>query len=89
MTRGRDDFWTGWVEIDPIVLPQEEKQQQQQQKAREPDARNDAASGGGGGGGGVRNIDGDGSSSSNGAVPARLHLDLRFAPMERWINLLN
>ncbi|CAN0517261.1 unnamed protein product, partial [Ectocarpus sp. 12 AP-2014] len=63
MSKGRDDAWTGWVEIDPIPLPEDEDEDDP--KKTHPDAD--------GVGGGGRPM-----------AAARLHLDIRFAPMERY-----
>ncbi|CAB1113920.1 unnamed protein product [Ectocarpus sp. CCAP 1310/34] len=63
MSKGRDDAWTGWVEIDPIPLPEDEDEDDD--KKTHPDAD--------GVGGGGRPM-----------AAARLHVDLRFAPMERY-----
>lgn len=64
MSKGRDDIWTGWVEIDPIALPDDED---------EDDAK-------------ITHPGGDGvGGSSRPMTAARLHLDIRFAPMERWV----
>ncbi|CAM9555140.1 unnamed protein product [Pylaiella littoralis] len=91
MSRSRDDVWTGWIELDPVQPPQEKRRQQQQHSSGESDHFNDAAAtaasasavaAAAAGTGGGRDRDGD---ARDGSGPARLHLDLRFVPMERYL----
>ena len=92
MSRGRDDSWTGWVEIDPIVLLEEKEEKEEEEEEEEggkdkgvsqiDQKRSNAAAAAAATSAGDR--DGVSRRSSSGSVkPARLHLDLRFAPMER------
>ncbi|CAM9682943.1 unnamed protein product [Ectocarpus sp. 6 AP-2014] len=62
MSKGRDDAWTGWVEIDPIAPDDEDEDDVIKTNA-------DADRVGG---------------SDRPLAAARLHLDIRFAPMERY-----
>lgn len=80
MLRGLDDSWTGWVEVDPVALEEEgedvrvERDNKEGKSGREQASR-DSGGRGSRGGGGV--------GSGGGVLAARLHLDLRFASMEK------